>query len=262
MKKIDYTKYSNEELIAEITEIKKRKKYGLVWDEERELEEVVTQCKKELPVLKEVKNKAIINDPDKPTHILIEGDNYHALSVLNYTHNNSKVDMNRNMIANPIYSGLTKIDTMYEKIQETKPVTKPSLLNYSWYRSSLEDLECKNLLQHKGQGAFIVSNYFGEVNNYFLIIKNDNRLVKQDIVYNKHGFSLYGVINAPSFISLPELVEHYSTPRREFTFKLIDGLPDYDNAHLKSSTIKYSPHIRRNRYGIDGPLLPIKNKNK
>ena len=88
-KKIDYTKYSKEELIAEITEIKKRKKYGLVWDEERDLEEVVTQCKKELPVLKEVKNKAIINDPDKPTHILIEGDNYHALSVLNYTHQNA-----------------------------------------------------------------------------------------------------------------------------------------------------------------------------
>ena len=88
-KKQNYTKYSNEELIAEITELKKRKKYGLVWDEEREPEKVVTQCKNELPVLKEVKSKAIQNDPDKPTHILIEGDNYHALSVLNYTHQNA-----------------------------------------------------------------------------------------------------------------------------------------------------------------------------
>jgi len=88
-RKIDYTKYSKEELIAEITELKKRKKYGLVWDEEREPEKVVTQCKKELPVLKEVKKKAINNDPDKPTHMLIEGDNYHSLSVLNYTHQNA-----------------------------------------------------------------------------------------------------------------------------------------------------------------------------
>ena len=88
-KKIDYTEYSKDQLIAEISELKKRKKYGLVWDEERELEGVVTKCKKELPVLKEVKNKAINNDPDKPTHILIEGDNYHALSVLNYTHQNA-----------------------------------------------------------------------------------------------------------------------------------------------------------------------------
>lgn len=88
-RKTDYSKYSKEDLIAEITELKKRKKYGLVWDEEREPEKVVTQCKNELPVLKEVKSKAIKNDPDKPTHILIEGDNYHALSVLNYTHQNA-----------------------------------------------------------------------------------------------------------------------------------------------------------------------------
>ena len=88
-RKTDYKKYSKDELIAEIIELKKRKKYGLVWDKERETEKVVTQCKKELPVLKEVKSKAIKNDPDKPTHILIEGDNYHALSVLNYTHQNA-----------------------------------------------------------------------------------------------------------------------------------------------------------------------------
>lgn len=88
-RKTDYSKYSKDNLIAEITELKKQKKYGLVWDEEREPEKVVLQCKKELPVLKEVKSKAIKNDPDKPTHILIEGDNYHALSVLNYTHQNA-----------------------------------------------------------------------------------------------------------------------------------------------------------------------------
>ena len=82
-------------------------------------------------------------------------------------------------------------------------------------------------------------------------------------MYNsKLGFSLYGVINAPNFISLTKLVEHYSTPRREFVFKLVDGLPDYDNVHLKSSTIQYSSHIRRTQYGIDGPPLPIKDKDK
>lgn len=85
-KKIDYTKYSKEELINQIQELGKRKKYGLVWDEEREPEDVVLRCKNEIPVLKEVQSKAINNDPDNPTHILIEGDNYHALSVLNYTH--------------------------------------------------------------------------------------------------------------------------------------------------------------------------------
>ncbi len=71
-------------------ELKKRKKYGLVWEEKPE--EVVEMCKEKLPVLKEVKNKEIITDKDKPVNLLIEGDNYHALSVLNYTHA-KKVDV-------------------------------------------------------------------------------------------------------------------------------------------------------------------------
>lgn len=65
-------------------ELKKQKKYGLVWEEKPE--ELVEMCKEKLPVLKEVKNKEIITDEDKPVNLLIEGDNYHALSVLNYTH--------------------------------------------------------------------------------------------------------------------------------------------------------------------------------
>ena len=71
-------------------ELKKRKKYGLVWEEKPE--EVVEMCKEKLPVLKEVKNKEIITNEDKPANLLIEGDNYHALSVLNYTHA-KKVDV-------------------------------------------------------------------------------------------------------------------------------------------------------------------------
>jgi adenine-specific DNA-methyltransferase len=42
--------------------------------------------------LKEVKGKEIKTDPSKQTNILIEGDNYHALSVLNYTHQ-GKIDV-------------------------------------------------------------------------------------------------------------------------------------------------------------------------
>lgn len=75
---------SKEELIEIIRKLKKQKKYGLVWEEKPE--EVVERCKKELPVLEEVKDKAILKDPDGRTNLLIEGDNYHALSVLNYTH--------------------------------------------------------------------------------------------------------------------------------------------------------------------------------
>ncbi len=69
----------------EIKKLKKRKKYGLVWEEKPE--EVVLQCQNNIPVLKEVKTRKIIGGSGN--NILIEGDNYHALSVLNYTHKKS-----------------------------------------------------------------------------------------------------------------------------------------------------------------------------
>lgn len=87
MPRNDYSSWSKEDLIKKVNALEKRKKYGLVWDSARELEKVVLDCQKELPVLKEDKTKEIITNPNQLTHILIEGDNFHALSVLNYTHN-------------------------------------------------------------------------------------------------------------------------------------------------------------------------------
>ena len=61
-----------------------KKKYGLVWEDKPE--EVEEQLRENLPVLKEVKDKAIINGKNFPNHILIEGDNLHALTALTFTH--------------------------------------------------------------------------------------------------------------------------------------------------------------------------------
>ena len=74
----------NAELREEISVLKRRKKFGLVWEDKPE--EVVDRCQSELPVLQEVKKLAIGNDDNLQTNLLIEGDNFHALSVLNYTH--------------------------------------------------------------------------------------------------------------------------------------------------------------------------------
>lgn len=90
MAKKDYKNWDKNELIKEIDQLRKRKKYGLVWEDKPE--NVVEQCKTELPVLEEVKAKEIKTDSDKPMNLLIEGDNYHALSVLNYTHK-GKIDV-------------------------------------------------------------------------------------------------------------------------------------------------------------------------
>ena len=92
MAKKDYSNLTKEQLLDVIEKLENKKKYGLVWDEERVPEKVVTDCQNKLPVLTVVNSKEITTNEIEPTHILIEGDNYHALSVLNYTHKN-KVDL-------------------------------------------------------------------------------------------------------------------------------------------------------------------------
>jgi len=80
-----YENYTKEQLIQKIKQLES-KKYGLVWDDEKELEKVVIECQNNIPILKKIDKKTIKTDIEKPTNILIEGDNYHALQVLNYTH--------------------------------------------------------------------------------------------------------------------------------------------------------------------------------
>lgn len=67
-----------------------KKKYGLVWEDKPE--DVEEQLRENLPVLQEVAEKAIVNGDDCPNHILIEGDNLHALTALTFTHE-GKIDV-------------------------------------------------------------------------------------------------------------------------------------------------------------------------
>lgn len=65
--------------------LRESKSYGLVWEDKPEA--VEERMQEELPVLKEVKERALISkDKDAPNHILIEGDNLEALTTLAYTH--------------------------------------------------------------------------------------------------------------------------------------------------------------------------------
>jgi 16S rRNA G966 N2-methylase RsmD len=91
---------TEKELYAEIEALKKKleiannriktEKYGITWlDVPEAFEE---ESENQLPILTEVAEKAIKNKDGKPTHILIEGDNYHSLTCLNYTHK-GKIDL-------------------------------------------------------------------------------------------------------------------------------------------------------------------------
>lgn len=83
MAKSKYENYTKEQLIDKIKLLEKQR-YGLVWEDKPE--EIADQCERELPVLTEDKTKEIIKDQSKPTNFIFEGDNYHTLYTLNFTH--------------------------------------------------------------------------------------------------------------------------------------------------------------------------------
>ena len=80
------------DLEAQIKKLKDRKRYGLVWEEK--VEKFETESKNALPILREKGGKFpdIITDQKQDFNMLIEGDNFHALSMLAYTHQN-KIDV-------------------------------------------------------------------------------------------------------------------------------------------------------------------------
>lgn len=96
-----YDTWSKEELIKEILKIKSTT-YGLVWHRDLPEEKIDILVNPDartpnemfpnemagmpFPVLKEVKGKTIESDKSKLVNLLIEGDNYHSLAVLNFTH--------------------------------------------------------------------------------------------------------------------------------------------------------------------------------
>lgn len=87
---------SNDERSSLIGLLREHKKYGLVWEDKPE--DVEERLRDSLPVLREVKDKAIIapslggGQGEAPNHILIEGDNLEALTALSYTHE-GKIDV-------------------------------------------------------------------------------------------------------------------------------------------------------------------------
>ena len=83
----DYSNYTKEDLIDEIKNLQSRKTYGLNWEIEEE--NVVKEFKENFLYLKENEKLNISKDDNKPVNLIIEGDNYHAVSILNTTHKQS-----------------------------------------------------------------------------------------------------------------------------------------------------------------------------
>ncbi|MBQ7237924.1 MAG: hypothetical protein IJS20_03950 [Bacteroidales bacterium] len=132
-------------------QLKQDNQFGLHWIDVPEAFDAESENK--IPVLEEVPELAIKNDDGKPTHILIEGDNYHALTCLNYTHH-GKVDV---IYIDPPYNtgsdGFTYHDKRFleeypdgTKIPSNHPLRHSAWLSFMEKRLNL----AKELLSDKG----------------------------------------------------------------------------------------------------------------
>jgi len=139
----------------------KEQRYGLTWLDVPEAFEADSENK--IPILEEVKEKAIdapcrdaarhFSTEKSAPHIIIEGDNYHALTCLNYTHR-GKIDV---IYIDPPYNtgsdGFTYKDKrILTQFPDGSPVPKEHPLRHSYWLSFMSKrLElAKNLLSENG----------------------------------------------------------------------------------------------------------------
>lgn len=203
-----------EELLRQIRELEKKRdilrsqikhqQYGLVWLDVPEAFDEESENK--IPILEEVTDNAICHDDGKPTHILIEGDNYHSLKCLNYTHK-GKVDV---IYIDPPYNtgndGFTYKDKrVMDKDPEGKELPKNHPLRHSTWLSFMDKRLrlAKDLLSDKGvifisiddnEDAalkLLCDSIFSRENKVADIIWQSRKSVSNDtFISNNHNYTL------------------------------------------------------------------------
>ena len=189
---------SNDEKSALLGLLRSHKKYGLVWEDKPE--DVEERLKDSLPVLTEVKERAIISDsPDAPNHILIEGDNLEALTALSYTHE-GKVDV---IYIDPPYNTGNK-DFTYN---DTRVDAEDSYRHSKWLSFMEKRLRiAKRLLSDRG--VIFISIDDNEQANLKLLcdeIFGENKFVGNIIWYKKRK----GSFLSNKLVSLTEYLLPY-----------------------------------------------------
>lgn len=203
----DFTKEELIKLLHKQDEELTIKKYGLTWDSEKEPEQVVLDCENNLPILKRIADKEIKTD-NSDYNILIEGDNYHALTVLNYTHK-EKIDV---IYIDPPYNKGDK-DFVYNDrfINKDDGYLHSKWLNFMEKRLML----AKNLL--KNTGAIFISIDEDEHSNLKLLcdkIFNEDNFVGNLIWRKKSG----GGQSDDFFVTEHEYILVYAKNKKLFSW--------------------------------------------
>ena len=203
-------------LKEENKKLKSRKKYGIVWEEEKEPEQIVLDCKKKLPILRDIKDKEIFTDKHKPVNLLIEGDNYHSLQVLNYTH---KGEIDVIYIDPPYNTGA--IDWKYNNryVGEDDSYRHSKWLNLMNNRLKI----AKDLLKKDGIICVTIDDYelptiwllmneiFGEENHLgTLVIRNNpkGRMTKRKVSLIHEYYLFFGASEKSQIKKLPEAMKN------------------------------------------------------
>lgn len=257
MAKTDYTNWTRDDLIKEIVTLRKRKKYGIVW--ENTIENVVEQCKRELPVLEEVVKREVITDKCQPTNLIIEGDNYHALSVLNYTHQ-GKIDF---IYIDPPYNTGAR-DWKYNNDYVD---SEDSFRHSKWVSFMHKRIQlAKKLLKPEGLICVTIDNY--EVHNLIHILKDvfpDKEIVTTVILHNfrgraKNNFALcheYAVWVLPLGI---DSITHKEELAKDANLNL--RRTGQNSLRKDRPTMFYGIEVNKTNLEIIGVTKPIKDSEK
>lgn len=262
---LKYSDWTKEQLINEVKNLRKRKKYGLVWEDKTEA--VAEQCKTELPVLKEIKNKAIVKDKNRPVNLLIEGDNYHALSVLNYTHK-GKIDV---IYIDPPYNTGNNDFIFNDKYVDREDSYRHS----KWVSFIQRRLQlAKNLLTKEGvifisigddelaQLKIICDEIYGE-NNLLAVISRKSKATS-----NKGNFfspsTDYVLAYARNYLFLEEFDDPFAQEAEKYLklFKYRDKRGQYNIVSLYMPSLDPRPNQRYYITCPDGSKVTTPDKDK
>ncbi len=205
---------TNEEKSSLLQLLYAHKKYGLVWEEKTE--DVEEKLRNELPVLNEVKDRAIISEDDKaPNHIIIEGDNLEALTTLTYTHE-GKIDV---IYIDPPYNTGNK-DFVYN---DSYVDSDDSFRHSKWLSFMNKRLKiAKRLLSDKG----IILISINDIELYNLKILLDSIMGEGNFLANFIWQSTPGSNTGEDIKTVTEYVLAYSKNISEVHVNQIDILDD------------------------------------
>ena len=227
---------SSEEKYYMIELVNAKKKYGLVWEDK--LEAVEVKLLSSLPVLVEVSEKRIIGSEDlpiidtnelfdfeikiptsKPNHVLIEGDNLHALTALSFTHEN-KVDV---IYIDPPYNTGNNDFTYQDSFKDSPEfITKDHPFRHSTWLSFIYKrlLIAKRLLNENG--VIFISIDDNEQSQLKLLcdeVFSENNFIGAIVWFKKRK----GSFLSNQLVSLTEYILPY---RKNKPIELFGGKPD------------------------------------